>query len=56
MVHRKPLLPQKICPRCQLPFSWRKKWQLNWQNVVYCSERCRRSKTAQSAAVPPFKN
>ncbi|MDX1537574.1 DUF2256 domain-containing protein [Arsukibacterium sp.] len=51
MVHRKPLLPQKICPRCQRPFSWRKKWQLNWPEVVYCSERCRRTKAGSTNTV-----
>ncbi|MBV2130122.1 DUF2256 domain-containing protein [Arsukibacterium indicum] len=45
MAHRKPFLPQKVCPCCQRTFNWRKKWQLNWANVIYCSERCRRSKT-----------
>ena len=26
----------KICPRCNLSFSWRKKWEKNWENVKYC--------------------
>ncbi|WP_333609030.1 DUF2256 domain-containing protein [Arsukibacterium sp.] len=46
MTHHKATLPSKLCPVCQKPFSWRKKWQLNWDQVRYCSERCRRSKTA----------
>ena len=25
-------------------FDWRKKWQACWENVLYCSERCRRHK------------
>ncbi|UTA52025.1 DUF2256 domain-containing protein [Deinococcus radiodurans] len=25
-----------------MPFSWRKKWERDWDNVRYCSERCRR--------------
>ncbi|PQJ16124.1 DUF2256 domain-containing protein [Aureicoccus marinus] len=37
-------LPQKTCPVCQRPFSWRKKWEKNWDEVKYCSERCRRNK------------
>ncbi|MBD5781560.1 DUF2256 domain-containing protein [Pelagicoccus sp. NFK12] len=41
MAHRKINLPTKICPVCERPFSWRKKWQLNWDHVTYCSERCR---------------
>jgi hypothetical protein len=36
-------LPTKICPVCQRPFSWRKKWERDWDNVIYCSERCRRT-------------
>jgi hypothetical protein len=45
MPHNKLLLAEKRCPVCGLMFSWRKKWQRNWDNVIYCSERCRRSKT-----------
>uniref|UniRef100_A0A486XND5 DUF2256 domain-containing protein n=1 Tax=Rheinheimera sp. BAL341 TaxID=1708203 RepID=A0A486XND5_9GAMM len=44
MPHHKLNLPQKRCPVCGLMFSWRKKWQLNWHSVLYCSERCRRHK------------
>ena len=36
-------LPEKTCPVCQRPFAWRKKWARDWDNVVYCSERCRRA-------------
>ncbi|WP_137168930.1 DUF2256 domain-containing protein [Marinomonas sp. FW-1] len=42
MAHKKPHLPEKICPICQRPFSWRKKWQRDWSEVKYCSERCKR--------------
>ncbi|HAE05912.1 DUF2256 domain-containing protein [Richelia intracellularis] len=37
-------LPKKICPVCKLYFTWRKKWRNCWDEVKYCSERCRRSK------------
>lgn len=37
-------LPVKICPICGLPFEWRKKWEKNWSEIKYCSEKCRRSK------------
>ncbi|MFC3809126.1 DUF2256 domain-containing protein [Lacihabitans lacunae] len=37
-------LPEKTCPVCGLKFSWRKKWEKNWEEVKYCSERCRRQK------------
>ena len=40
---RKPL-PEKICRKCKRTFSWRKKWERDWDQVVFCSERCRRSK------------
>ncbi|HDS1681115.1 TPA: DUF2256 domain-containing protein [Pseudomonas putida] len=36
-------VPSKICPVCGLPFSWRKRWARCWDQVRYCSERCRRS-------------
>ncbi|MGD1884486.1 MAG: DUF2256 domain-containing protein [Paracoccaceae bacterium] len=39
---RKSDLPQKTCPVCQRPFRWRKKWSKVWDEVKYCSERCRR--------------
>nr|WP_306545253.1 DUF2256 domain-containing protein [Malikia spinosa] len=26
-----------------MPFAWRKKWERDWDQVKYCSERCRRS-------------
>ncbi|MBC31558.1 MAG: hypothetical protein CMH48_12025 [Muricauda sp.] len=44
MVRKKILLPAKICPVCQRPFSWRAKWKRNWEHVKYCSERCKRNK------------
>ncbi|MGC3936565.1 DUF2256 domain-containing protein [Roseobacter sp. EG26] len=39
---RKGDLPQKICVTCQRPFTWRKKWERVWDEVRYCSDRCRR--------------
>ncbi|MCK8121285.1 DUF2256 domain-containing protein [Pseudoalteromonas sp. 2CM32C] len=44
MAHKKLNLPQKICPICNKPFAWRKKWQRDWDNVIYCSDRCKRNK------------
>lgn len=40
----KRTLPEKTCRRCGRTFSWRKKWALNWDEVVYCSDACRRKK------------
>ena len=38
---KKADLPRKLCPVCQRPFAWRKKWARDWDRVVYCSDRCR---------------
>jgi len=27
-----------------LPFEWRKKWARDWENVKYCSEKCKAGK------------
>ncbi len=39
---RKGDLPQKTCLHCARLFTWRKKWERVWDEVKYCSERCRR--------------
>ncbi|QJB69082.1 DUF2256 domain-containing protein [Parasphingorhabdus halotolerans] len=49
MVHKKLNLPEKTCPVCDRPFAWRKKWARDWENVIYCSERCRRTGKASQA-------
>lgn len=41
---KKKHLPFKICQVCQRTFLWRKKWEKNWENVIYCSEACRNKK------------
>lgn len=33
--------PTKVCASCGLPFTWRKKWERDWETVRYCSDRCR---------------
>jgi len=38
---KKENLPSKICSVCNKPFVWRKKWEKNWLDVKYCSDRCR---------------
>jgi hypothetical protein len=43
-MRRKGDLPTKTCATCGRPFAWRKKWGDNWDEVRYCSERCRRSR------------
>ena len=42
---RKADLPTKLCPVGQRPFAWRKKWSRVWDEVRYCSERCRRNRS-----------
>ena len=37
-------LPSKICACCGREMVWRKSWAKNWEDVKYCSEKCRRSK------------
>ncbi|MGB1160865.1 MAG: DUF2256 domain-containing protein [Alphaproteobacteria bacterium] len=51
-MRKKSDLPTKICPVCQLSFAWRKKWARHWDEVIYCSERCRRSKGKAKASSP----
>ncbi|GHF34292.1 hypothetical protein HNQ07_000153 [Deinococcus metalli] len=31
----------KVCVVCGRPFTWRKKWERDWEHVKYCSDRCR---------------
>ena len=41
---KKSNLPTKVCVNCDRPFTWRKKWKNVWNEVKYCSERCKREK------------
>ena len=41
---KKENLPSKICIICQRPFFWRKKWERVWDEVKFCSDKCRRNK------------
>ncbi|MFP4009786.1 MAG: DUF2256 domain-containing protein [Spirulinaceae cyanobacterium] len=42
---KKSDLPTKICVVCNRPFTWRKKWASCWDEVKYCSDRCRRRRS-----------
>ncbi|MCH7400505.1 DUF2256 domain-containing protein [Belliella kenyensis] len=44
---KKQFLPKKVCPVCNRPFSWRKKWEKNWESVIYCSKKCKANKHEQ---------
>ncbi|MDG2252756.1 MAG: DUF2256 domain-containing protein [Methylophilaceae bacterium] len=41
---KKEYLDSKLCKVCNKAFTWRRKWKKVWDEVKYCSERCRRSK------------
>ncbi|MBO6891916.1 MAG: DUF2256 domain-containing protein [Roseibium sp.] len=43
-MRKKANLPRKTCRSCGRPFSWRRKWERSWAEVLYCSSRCRRSR------------
>lgn len=47
---RKAELPTKTCATCGLPFAYRAKWSKVWDEVKYCSERCRRNRGSKGAA------
>jgi hypothetical protein len=42
-MRKKSDLPTKVCATCGLPFTWRKKWERDWDTVRYCSDRCRKA-------------
>jgi hypothetical protein len=46
---KKSDLPSKICVTCDKPFTWRKKWEKVWDEVKYCSDKCRMSYKFSSA-------
>jgi hypothetical protein len=37
-------LPTKICAACGKSMAWRKRWEKVWDEVKFCSERCRKNK------------
>lgn len=47
-MRRKSDLPVKTCATCAKPFVWRKKWEKVWDEVRYCSDRCRGARPAKS--------
>ena len=42
---KKADLPTKTCLVCNRPFTWRKKWEKVWDEVKYCSDKCRMNKS-----------
>ena len=45
---KKENFSSKICKRCQKPFLWRKKWKRVWDEVKYCSEKCKGNKVRET--------
>lgn len=39
-------LSEKVCSLCGRTIEPRKKWLANWDEIKYCSEKCRRSKNS----------
>ena len=51
-MRKKGDLPEKTCATCGRPFAWRKKWEKVWDEVRYCSDRCRAERKMGHAAPP----
>jgi hypothetical protein len=45
-------LPTKTCVACGRPFAWRKKWRRDWDQVKYCSQRCREAPPQTERRMP----
>ncbi|NDE10034.1 MAG: DUF2256 domain-containing protein [Chitinophagia bacterium] len=41
---KKSDLPSKLCLHCNRPFTWRKKWEQHLEQVLYCSDACKKKK------------
>ena len=52
-MRRKGDLPVKTCAVCGRPMVWRKAWEKVWDEVKYCSDRCR-GQREKDAAQPPL--
>jgi hypothetical protein len=42
--------PDKICRACGRTFSWRRKWEKDWDAVKFCSDACRGNKPGEADA------
>ena len=51
-MRKKADLPHKRCETCGLSFTWRKKWSKVWEQVKYCSARCRSAGPAPRPSEP----
>jgi hypothetical protein len=50
---KKADLPVKTCATCGRPMQWRRKWAKVWDEVRYCSDRCRGNRTKGVDGSPP---
>lgn len=44
----KQSLPSKPCAACGRSMTWRKRWERCWDEVKFCSERCRKARPVES--------
>lgn len=40
----------KLCAVCGRTITWRKKWERNWDQIRYCSKRCRGNRAPDAEA------
>ncbi|MEO7253564.1 MAG: DUF2256 domain-containing protein [Casimicrobium sp.] len=50
----KAALPSKLCVVCGREMTWRKAWAKNWDEVKYCSDRCRVNKSSKPSVRKPI--
>jgi len=41
ILHKKLTLKTKVCENCNRSFAWRKKWERSWDEVKFCSKKCK---------------
>jgi hypothetical protein len=51
-MRKKADLPVKACAACGRPMVWRKAWAKVWEEVRFCSDRCRAAPKPPGALVP----
>lgn len=44
ILERWQIKESKICIVCKRPFTIRKKRKNNFENIIYCSDKCRKNK------------
>ena len=55
-MRRKADLPSKVCAACGRPFAWRRKWARDWEQVKFCSDRCRGAAAGKPSLPHPAGN